>query len=125
MKRIVFKLKHEPRDESKENQEWRNYSVGEFPKLPTWVHFAGFAILGIGIAAGYWLGHPGIGFLAGFAACIVLVIKAHPLRCPQCKGRVIIREVEEENGYRRRFFHDCPVCRISWRCQKPHWHSSD
>jgi len=124
MKPIVFKFKHEPKDDNKENQEWRNYTLREYPKLPTWVHFAGFAILTIGISIGYWMGHPGIGILAGIAACFALVLIARPLRCPQCRGRVMTREEEEENGLKR-FFHDCPICRISWRCEKRHWDSSD
>src|SRR5881296_1912374 len=104
MKRIVLKFKHNPADDNKENQEWRNYSVRGYPKLPAWVHFAGFAILAIGFGIGFWVGSkPGscVGLLAGFAACFVLVIVAHPLRCPQCKGSVLTREVEEENDFKR------------------------
>jgi len=126
MKRTVFKFKHEPTDDNKMNQEWRNYPVREYPKVPPWVYFAGFAILAIGVSLGFWVGgHPGscVGFLAGMAACFVLVIVAHRIRCPQCKGSVNTREVKEENGFKR-FFHDCSVCGISWRCEKRHWDSS-
>jgi len=125
MKRTVFKFKHEPTDDNKMNQEWRNYPVREYLKVPPWVYFAGFAILAIGVSLGFWVGgHPGscVGFLAGMAACFVLVI-AHPIRYPQCKGSVNTREVKEENGFKR-FFHDCSVCGISWRCEKRHWDSS-
>ena len=127
MKRIIFKLKHEAAEDRKENQEWRNYNVKEYPKLPTWLHFAGFAILAIGVGLGFWVGgNPGscVGFLAGMAACFVLVIVVHRIRCPQCKGSVLTRHVEEENDFKR-FFHDCPTCKISWRDPKAHWDSSD
>jgi hypothetical protein len=120
MKRIVFKLKDEAADDHKANQEWKNYPVGTYPKLQNWVRFMGFVILPIGIGIGYWVGHSSIGLFAGVAACFVLVLVAHPLRCPQCRGSVMTREVEEENGFKR-FFHDCPKCRISWRCEKKHW----
>ena len=126
MKRTVFKFKHEPTDDNKMDQEWRNYPVREYPKVPPWVSFAGFAILAIGVSLGFWVGgYPGfcVGFLAGMAVCFVLVIAAHPIRCPQCKGSVDTRDVKEENGFKR-FFHDCSVCRISWRCEKRHWISS-
>jgi hypothetical protein len=45
MKRIVFKLKPSPPDPGKENQnqEWRDYAVKEYPKLPVWIHFADVA----------------------------------------------------------------------------------
>src|SRR6185295_6119033 len=125
MKRIVFKLKHDPADDREGNQEWRNYPVGDYPNLPTWLHFAGFAILATGVGLGFWAGsNPGscVGLFAGLAACFVLVMVVHPLRCPQCKGSVSTRHVEEENGFKR-FFHDCPVCRIAWRCRKRHWDS--
>lgn len=117
MKPIVFKFKDEAKDDDKGPQEWRSYAVRDYPKMPTWLHFAGYAILAIGIGIGCWVGHSGIGMLAGFVACFVLVIVAHPIRCPQCRGGVMTRGVEEENGYER-FIHDCPVCRISWRCEK-------
>ncbi len=100
----------------------------EFPKIPTWVYFAGFATLAIGVGVGFWAGgNPGscAGLLAGFAAGFVLVVFfAPPLRCPQCKGSVLTREVEGENGLKR-FFHDCPTCKISWRNQKRHFDSPD
>jgi hypothetical protein len=124
MKPVVFKLKHKPAEDRHKNQEWRNYAVREFPKLPAWVYIAGFAILAIGIGIGSWLGHPGIGLLVGVTACVILVIVAQPLRCPQCRGNVMTREIEEENGLKR-FFHDCPTCRITWRCEQRHWDSSD
>lgn len=117
MKRIVFRLKPEPPDNREEIQEWKSYRVKEYPKIPTWLHFAGFAILGLGIGIGYRIGHPGIGFLAGFVAVFILVIVVHPLRCPECRGSVNPRDVDEENGFKR-VFHDCPVCRISWRDPK-------
>jgi len=127
MKRIVFKLKHEPTVDNKENQEWRDYPVREYPRVPTWLHFAGFAILAIGVGIGFWAGRgPGscVGFIAAMAACFVLVMVVHPLRCPQCKGSVNARGVKEENGFKR-FFHDCPICKISWRDPKSHWDSAD
>jgi len=125
MKRIVFKLKPSPADENKENQEWRDYPVRKYPNVPTWLHLAGFAILACGVGIGFWLGgNRGtcIGLIAGFAACFVLVMAAHPVRCPQCKGSLRTRQVKEENDFKR-FFHDCPVCKISWRCEKRHWDS--
>jgi hypothetical protein len=124
MKRIVFKLKHEPAEVPKENPEWRSYTVRDFPKLPTWVHFAGLAILAGGIGIGSWVRHPIIGFFAGMAGCFGLVMAVRPLRCPQCNGSLLTRDVEGENGFKR-FFHDCPMCKISWRDQKQHASSSD
>lgn len=126
MKRIEFKFKHERAEDNKRNQEWTNYPVREYPKLPAWIHFAGFGALASGIGIGFWMGGgPGscAGFFAGMTACFILVVFFHPLRCPQCKGSVNTSEVEEENGFKR-FFHNCPVCKISWRCEKRHWDSS-
>jgi hypothetical protein len=127
MKRVIFKFKHEPADDIKENQEWRNYSVREFTRVPIWVQLVGFAILATGVGIGFWVGgNPGvcIGLLAGIAACFLLVIAACPVRCPQCKGSVNTREVQEENGFKR-FFHDYPVCKVSWKDAKRHWDSPD
>jgi hypothetical protein len=124
MKRIVFKLKHEPTDEKSESQEWKNYSVEDYPKLPPWLHFAGLTMLAAGLVVGYSSGHSAISFFAAIAAWFALVICAHPLRCPRCKGNVITREVEEENDFKR-LFHDCSACGISWREQKPYRDTSD
>ena len=124
MKRIVFKFKHEPADDHMENQEWRNYSIKEFPDLPKWVQFGSIPVLAIPIGIGYWIEVPYLGILVGIAALFFWIVTFHIHGCPQCKGCVNTREVEEENGFKR-FFHDCPVCRISWRCRKRHWDSSD
>ena len=129
MKPIAFKLKPEP-DESRqgnENQEWKDYPVRDYPKVPTWMHIAGLAALIGGVGLGYWMGGgPGscAGLIAGFTACFVLVVYFHPLRCPQCRGRVSTRELAEANDAKR-FYHDCSACRISWKSPKPHWDSSD
>ncbi len=117
MKRITFSFKPEPTNDREENQEWRNYATRKYPKLERWVHVAGFAILAAAIAVGYWMKHPNIGLFVGVAACFVLVIFSHPLRCPQCKGPVATRLVEYEHGYRQHF-HDCAVCKITWECEK-------
>jgi hypothetical protein len=60
--------------------------------------------------------HPNIGFFSGFVACFVLVMAFHPIRCLQCKGGVTTRKVDEGDGVRR-YYHDCPVCKISWKCK--------
>lgn len=115
MKRITFSVKPESPDD-RGNQEWKDYAVKKYPKLERWVHFTGFAILGVAIAVGYWTGHPNIGLFAGIAACFVWVIFARPLRCPDCKGCVATRLIEYEHGYRQHV-HDCPVCRITWESE--------
>jgi hypothetical protein len=99
-----------------ENEEWRNYSVKEYPRIEPWVHVAGLAIIGTGIGLGMWMGHGNIGFFGGIVACFILVLVANPVRCPQCKRQVSTRDIEYEHGYRQ-FFHDCSKCRITWECK--------
>ena len=123
MKPIVFKLKPEPADDRKEDQKWRNYPIKEYPDLPRWVQFGSIPVVAIPIGLGYWIEVPYLGILVGFAALVFWILTFRPTGCPQCKGSVTTREVEEENGFKR-FFHDCPACKISWRC-KQHWDSSD
>jgi hypothetical protein len=117
MKRITFSLKPEPPVDTKQNQEWKNYSTGKYPKTPLWLHGVVIAMIAAGMAIGCWAGHGNIGFFAGIAACFILVITARPIRCPQCRGPVITRDAKEEDGYRR-FLHDCPACKVTWECEK-------
>jgi hypothetical protein len=87
MKRIVLRFKHKPTGDYKQDQEWRNYTVKDYPKLPTWAYFSGFAILAIGVGVGFWAGgSPGscAGLLAGFCASVIVRLstqcrlKLHP-----------------------------------------------
>ena len=127
MKPIVFKFKHESAEDIRGNLEPSDYAVKGFPKAPTWIHLAGFGIVAAGAGIGFWMGgNPGscAGLLAGTAGCFVFIMTVHPIRCPRCKGRVNTRWVEEENGFKR-FFHDCPVCKISWRGEKRQFEATD
>src|SRR5208282_831548 len=101
MKRIVFKLKTGPPDDHREVQEWRDYCVKEFPKPANWVQFGSIPVLAIPIGIGYWIGVPYLGILVGIAALLLWIVSFRPAGCPQCKGSVTTREVEEENGFKR------------------------
>lgn len=100
------------------NGDWKQYSVRSYPEeTKPWLGIADLAILALGTAIGYWIGHYLIAFIAAICTVLYLHSLVHPMRCPKCRGEVLTRIVDAEPGYRQ-FYHDCPKCRISWECER-------
>jgi hypothetical protein len=98
-------------------QEWRSYSVRPYPKPEHSLAFGDLAVLAVGVCVGTLTGWYITAFFAAIGGMFLLHAFAYPLRCPQCRGPVMTRQVDDEPGYRQ-FFHDCPECRITWECEK-------
>ncbi len=120
MKRLIFKLKPEPADDRKEDQEWRNYSVAPETERKKSFDFACFALAAVLVAVGLWTGAVLLSFVTIVVVVWLLLVRYYPPdRCPQCKGLVKTRMVQEgPNSWR--FYKDCPICKVSWKSRVPY-----
>lgn len=106
------------------NGEWKNYSPAHYPESPKpvqlWLVLAFFAIMALGIIAGYLTGYFRSCLFASLIFSICLHAKFCPIRCPKCHGQVVTRmeDTKQDGQNYRQSFHDCPSCQITWICKK-------
>jgi len=106
------------------NGEWKTYSLAHYPDAPKpvqlWLVLAFFAIMTLGMVAGYLTGYFRSCFVVALIIAICLYAKTCPIRCPKCHRQVVTRieDTKQDGQDYRQFFHDCPGCQITWICKK-------
>jgi len=92
-----------------------DFPTKPLPRVKSWARGlargAGLVGCAVGIAMGSnWA------LIAAVVLVILFTLSLGTDRCPQCKGPLNSRQVEEAPGYRR-MHNDCPNCKITWLSQ--------